>query len=169
MKNLGNIVKTGVLTASAIGLLVVAACSSNTAGSSAPQQPSGRIRPVTITASVAGNSALAIPTSTVTANWNSRFAVATPGGQEMFMAYVYNGTTYVRASICPPCGSQSFSLIGDTLVCAVCGTVFYAQSGAWKVGPCRFPKQPVAFTVNGDNIVMNNTDLLAAYNKTRNP
>ena len=168
MGNTKKLVKVGVVAATALALLVTAACSS-TSGA-VPNSPAGRIRPVLVTASVAPGNALSLPLAMIQSNWNSRFAVATPNGQEIFMAYFYKGQTYIRASVCPPCQSQSFSLVGDTLVCDACGTVFYAQSGAGKVGPCvRYPKQAVATQLVDGNIIMKNADLLAAYQKTLNP
>jgi len=76
------------------------------------------------------------------------------------MAYKYNNQTYVRADICPPCGSQSFTLKNGTLVCDTCGTVFNAATGAGISGACvKYAKQSVAFQTQNGNILMNGTDL----------
>ncbi len=92
------------------------------------------------------------------------------GKTETFMAYNYNGQMQVRANICVPCGSTSFSLVGDTLVCNTCGTVFSASTGDGKSGACvNYPKAAVAFQSNNGNLVMNVSDLASAYQNTMAP
>lgn len=73
----------------------------------------------------------------------------------------------MRADICPPCGSQSFSLKKDTLVCDVCGTVFNARTGAGISGGCvLFPKTAVSYQIDTGKMVMQGNDLIAAYVET---
>ncbi len=100
---------------------------------------------------------------------NTRFKMDTPQGSEMFMLYSYEGKTYVRASICPPCRSQSFALTKGTLVCDSCGTVFDAVTGKGISGDCvAYPKQSTQYQVNGDSLTVSKADLIAAYQKTLN-
>jgi nitrite reductase/ring-hydroxylating ferredoxin subunit len=100
----------------------------------------------------------------------THFRMATPGGQEVFMAYKLAGTYYVRASICPPCRSQSFSLTGETLVCDSCGTVFNARTGAGVSGACvNYPKTTAAFQSSGGTLTVKTVDLINAYNETLKP
>jgi nitrite reductase/ring-hydroxylating ferredoxin subunit len=83
------------------------------------------------------------------------------------MAYQFEGVTQIRADICPPCRSESFTLDKDKLVCDTCGTVFKASNGQGVSGACvRYPKAAVAFEVKGGNVVMNAGDLVKAYNDT---
>jgi nitrite reductase/ring-hydroxylating ferredoxin subunit len=87
-----------------------------------------------------------------------------------FMAYKYDDQLYVRADICPPCRSESYTLTKGTLVCDSCGTVFNAGTGAGIKGACvRFPKQSVNYEVKDGNILINGTDLITAYQNTLNP
>lgn len=156
----------GVALLSVVGAILVAGCGSSSAAS-APQ--SGRIRPVSVTAMVQGDTA-SIPASTVQRDRNTRFTVKIASSEETFMAYVLNGQTYVRASVCPPCQSRSFSLQGNNLVCDSCGSVFDAATGKGKSGACRgYPKAVVPYLPTNGNIVMKNADLLAAFQKTLSP
>ncbi|MDO8472409.1 MAG: Fe-S-containing protein [Dehalococcoidia bacterium] len=152
---------------SIIGLLA-AACGSSSVASGGP---SGRVRPVLLTAAVQGDS-MSIPLSKVQGAWNTRFMATFPAGAESFMVYIYKGQTYVRASVCVPCGGRSFSLQGSTLICDSCDTVYDAATGKGMSGvpACQtYSKVPVPFQVDGNgNVVMKNADLLAAYQKTLN-
>jgi nitrite reductase/ring-hydroxylating ferredoxin subunit len=126
-------------------------------------------RQVTIKGQINGDS-VSIPLSEVEKNINTRFLVNTAKGQMSFMAYEYNNQTMVRADICPPCGSQSFTLTNGTLVCDSCGTVFDAKTGAGIRGACvKFNKQSVQYQNIDGNLVMSGSDLMTAYQNTLNP
>jgi len=162
------------------GVLVVLAlngCSSTQAqtvstagaGQLSLSNPTASVDPTTLSPQVSGD-AVSIPLSQVTANYNTRFVITGPDGEMSYMAYVSNGTVTVRADICPPCGSRSFKLTKGTLVCNSCGTVFNAVTGKGISGYCvRYTKQPVAYQISGDSIVMKVTDLVNAYRSTLNP
>lgn len=154
----------GIAALLLIGVLVVSCGKTSAAGG-----PSGRVRPVLLNAVVQGDS-MSIPLSKVQGAWNARFTAKFPERTESFMVYVYNNQTYVRASICVPCGGQSFSLQGNTLICDTCGTVYSAATGKGVSGvpACQsYNKAPVSFQVDGTgNIVMKSADLLAAFQKT---
>ncbi|MBI2957465.1 MAG: DUF2318 domain-containing protein [Chloroflexi bacterium] len=167
MSKNGRTAKLGMSIA-AVALLAVVGLVVVSCGSSGSGGPSGRIRPVLLTATVQGDS-LSVPLNRVQGATNTRFVVSTPSGQESFMAYVYKGQTYVRASICVPCGGQSYSLQGNNLVCDTCGTVFDAATGKGKSGvpACQtYGKASAPFQVVDGNIVMKNADLLAAFQRT---
>jgi nitrite reductase/ring-hydroxylating ferredoxin subunit len=116
------------------------------------------------------NGYASIPVSEVEDNWNVAFNVDTQSGNMTFMAYIVDGETYVRANICPPCHSIGFSLQKSTLVCDTCGTVFDAKTGEGIEGACvGYPKAAVPYEINGGNITMKGTDLVAAYQDTVNP
>ena len=100
----------------------------------------------------------------------THFTMNASGGEMDFMAYELGGKTYVRASICPPCYSRSFSLKGDTLVCDTCGTSFDAKTGSGIKGACvNYPKASVSYTVDDDSIVMKVDGLVTTYNNTLAP
>ncbi|MDO8473206.1 MAG: Fe-S-containing protein [Dehalococcoidia bacterium] len=157
----------GVTVLLLIGVLA-ASCGKTSAVSGGP---SGRVRPILLTAAVQGDS-MSVPLTKVQGALNTRFQAIFPAGTESFMVYVYNNQTYVRASVCVPCSGQSFSLQGNTLVCDTCGTVFNAATGKGMSGvpACQtYNKAPVPFQVDASgNVVMKSADLLASYQKTLN-
>jgi nitrite reductase/ring-hydroxylating ferredoxin subunit len=152
---------------------VLSACSSQAtaAGGAAGKNLNTTLKQTTIKATVSGDT-VTIPVSDLDKYGNVNFRVNTATDYFVFMAYEYGDQTYVRAAICVPCGSESFTLKNGTLVCDSCGTIFSAQTGAGVKGvsACmRYTKQPVPYqSVNG-NIVMKWSDMSAAYQKTRTP
>lgn len=167
-KRLGKRSIQAALGAALLGAIAVVLASCG--GASGSGGPSGRVRPVLVSAAIQGDSMI-LPMSRVQSVTNARFVVRPASGQqESFMAYVYGGQTYVRASICVPCGGQSYSLQGNRLICDTCGTTFNATTGEGVSGvqACMgYPKQPVQFSVSADgSMVMRTSDLLAAFQKT---
>jgi hypothetical protein len=113
---------------------------------------------------------VSISSATLAQDTIVHFKTAASGGNIASMAYVLNGTTYVRANICPPCRSTGFSLKGDTLVCDTCGTIFNAVNGMGVSGACvDYPKAAVDYTTTGDGISMTTAALLNAYQNTLRP
>lgn len=134
-----------------------------------PTVPKGKIKATRIEAQVEGDR-VSISKSAVDAAWNAHFEISTADDTLPFMAYRLGDQTYVRASICPPCRSRSFTLDGNVLVCDACGTRFEAGTGKGISGPCKaYPKAAVAYSVDGGNIAMNLSDLVTAYENTTKP
>jgi uncharacterized membrane protein len=157
----------GLVVLFALSFLVLSACSGQPAAANGSKNVTAK--QVAIKAQLSGNS-VSIPVADVQKNINTRFIVNTANGQMSFMAYEYNGLLMVRADICPPCGSQSFTLTNGTLVCDVCGTVFNAGTGVGIRGACvRYNKQSVQFQNSNGSLVMNGSDLTTAYQNTLNP
>jgi nitrite reductase/ring-hydroxylating ferredoxin subunit len=145
--------------------LIMVACSDPTSNPA----PSGPIKATLIEPQVAGD-IVSIPVSEVENNWNVSFKVETQDGNMTFMAYVLDGEIYVRANVCPPCQSTGFSLDEAVLVCDRCATTFKAQTGEGIAGACvGYPKASVPYEIEDSNIVMNSTDLIAAYQDTLEP
>jgi len=110
---------------------------------------------------------MSIPVSEVENNWNVHFQLGTQDGEMSFMAYKYDGQIFVRANICPPCHSIGYSLKENILVCDTCATTFEAKTGAGIEGACvNFPKASVSYQIINGNIVMNEADLISAYQDT---
>ena len=127
------------------------------------------IKQTTIKAQLTGDS-VAIPLNDVEKYINSRFLVKTATDQQSFMSYKYENVLYVRADICPPCGSESFTLTNGTLVCDRCGTVFDAKTGAGVRGACvKFPKISVSYEIKDGDVVMKGGDLTTAFQNTLHP
>jgi len=132
-------------------------------------KPSGPVDAKWIDAQVNGDK-VSIPVSEIEKNWNTRFKLQTAGGDIVTMAYKLDGVISVRASICPPCRSQGFTLTGDILVCDTCGTRFKASTGEGVSGACvKYPKASVSYTISDGNVVMNKADLVTAHQNTLNP
>jgi hypothetical protein len=129
----------------------------------------GIIHPTWVTAQLEGNVA-SIPSGDVTSGKMIHFEVTNQGTKMTFMAYQWGGKTYVRASVCPPCMSRSFSLVGDILDCNSCHTKFKASTGEGISGACvNYPKAELMYTINGDKITMTMDNLAKAYTDTLEP
>jgi len=129
-------------------------------------KPAGKIKGIWINATVNGTS-VSIPVSEVEKDWNTHFKVETKSGTTNFMAYLLDGKIYVRANVCPPCGSIGYSLDNTTLICDRCATEFNAITGKGIKGACvDFPKESVAYTNVNGNLVMTMDDLIRAYQET---
>ena len=177
------ITKIAVVIAFALILAVVAlGCSKGTAApvskpttqsTTVPKStptPSGNtggiIRPTWITPQVEGD-LVSIPASEVDSGKLLHFKVKNQATTMAFMAYKFGGEIQVRADICPPCGSQSYNLVGDILVCNACGTKFRATTGAGVSGACvNYPKAEAPYSIAGDSLIISLADLITAYNDT---
>lgn len=152
-----------------LGLVLFAVISSTVACSSNGVQSGEPIKATLIEPQVT-DGIVSIPVSEVENNWNVSFKVETQDGNMTFMAYVLDGEIYVRANVCPPCWSTGFSLDEAVLICDRCATTFKAQTGEGIAGACvDFPKASVPYEINGGNIIMKGTDLIAAYQDTLEP
>ena len=152
----------------ALSALILTACSDQSASansdiSNAPVKP-------TLVKAQLNNDLVSIPLSDVENNTNTRFLVNTATDRLSFMAYKYNNQIHIRADICPPCRSESFTLTKGTLVCDTCGTVFEAKNGNGVKGACvKFPKASVAYEVKDGKLIMKVKDLAFAYQDTLKP
>ncbi len=145
----------------ALVALLAAACAGGSGGTGV------EVVPTWVAAQVDGEQ-VSISTGEIDEAQMAHFRVEDRGKKMVFMAYRLGEETYLRASICPPCRSESFSLVGDTLVCNACGTRFQASTGDGISGACKnYPKAEAAHTVVGDRIAADIGDLVAAYEDTR--
>jgi len=150
-----------------ISLLVVTACSNQPASANGADNVTAK--QASINAELNGD-LVSILQSDVDKYTNARFLVDTAARPLSFMAYKYDNQLYVRADICPPCRSESFTLTKGTLVCDTCGTVFAANTGDGIRGACvKFAKQSVTYEVKDGNIVMKGNDLVTAFQNTLYP
>ena len=160
-----------------VTILALAGCSKNSAGTPGTATPTktiagGSYSVKSIVPTINGDN-VSIPSRIVNSNKNVEFNVAFVQGNSSYMAYEYNGTIQVRASICVPCQGRSFTLKGNNLLCNNCGTVFSAQTGIGISGvpACQnYPKASVPFTTGADgSLTMTKADLLTAYTNTLTP
>ena len=144
-------------------ILSTVACSGNSAQSNEP------IKATWIEPQVVGDT-VSIPVSKVENKKIIHFKFGTQDKDTTFMAYKLSGELYVRANVCPPCRSVGFSLQKDILVCDTCMTTFEAKTGEGIEGACvDFPKASVPYEIIDGNMVMKDTDLIAAYQDTIEP
>jgi nitrite reductase/ring-hydroxylating ferredoxin subunit len=160
---------TATPTQTGASILTVTATPAQTPAPTPISKPSGPVDAKLIDAQVNGD-IVSIPVSEVQNDWNTRFSVQGTDGTISAMAYVLNGQIYVRADICPPCRSRSFTLNGNILDCDSCHTRFNASTGAGVSGACvSYPKDSVSYTINGGNVVMSKADIVTAYQNTLKP
>ncbi len=153
-------------------LSILAACAAPGASSTptpagpTPAGPSGPIEGTWVDVAVSGD-VVTMPLSLVEEKVNTHFSVSEPTRRLDFMAYVLDGTLYVRANACPPCRSRGFALDGDVLVCDTCATTFKARDGSGIKGACvDYPKAAATYTVVDGVVTMSLVDLTAAYDET---
>ena len=136
-------------------------------------RPSGPIEATWVQVAVDESSQnVSIPLSKLEDSWNVHFKLETTDGEVNYMAYIFEDEIYVRANVCPPCRSIGFSLDegAQLLICDRCATLFEPATGAGISGACvDYPKASVPYEVTDGNIVMNGSDLLAAYQETLLP
>jgi nitrite reductase/ring-hydroxylating ferredoxin subunit len=145
----------------ALMALLAAACSSGSGGTGV------EIKPTWVAAQVEAEQ-VTVSRSEIDDAQMVHFRVEEQGKRMVFMAYRLGEEIHLRASICPPCRSESFSLVGDTLVCNACGTRFQAATGDGISGACKnYPKAGAAYTVVGDNLSAGMGDLVTAYENTK--
>lgn len=132
-------------------------------------KPEGPIKAKWIEPQVDGNT-VSVPVSDVENNWNIHFKSETQAGEMTFMAYLLDGKIYVRANVCPPCRSIGYSLDKDILVCDRCATTFKAKTGDGIKGACvDYPKALIQYEISDGKIVMQEADLVVAYENTLKP
>ncbi len=125
-----------------------------------------RYKPAWITPVINGTS-VSIPVSAIEQGKIIHFWVTMASGKESFMAYTLDGVTYMRANICVPCRSYSFSLEKGILVCDTCGTKFSAKTGKGISGACvNYPKAEVKWQLENGSLVTNLANIDSAYQDT---
>ena len=84
-----------------------------------------------------------------------------------YLGYMLDGSFYVRAAVCPSCGSQGLSHGGTTLVCHSCSTMFDLETGEADVDDsASFPQGLLPYGVDGTVIIMSFAELVEAYERT---
>lgn len=145
-------------------LPVLSACAAP--ATAAPNPQGGPIPGTWVDVEVDGDT-VNLPLALVEQHVNTHFSLQTGGREVAFMAYILDGTTYVRANACPPCRSRGFALDGNILVCDACATKFEASDGSGIEGACvNYPKAAVQHDIVDGAITMSLSDLVNAYDET---
>lgn len=64
-----------------------------------------------------------------------------------------DGKVMVAVSFCEPCRGETFHIIGNQIVCNVCGTTWDLQTLKGLSGGCQaYPPEALTYSLNGDNI-----------------
>jgi len=189
-------VKFIAVTAAAIGIVaILSSCSQGyTSGSPAPKPTTTPAAtnpvPATTQPALAGPSSksstiyrnrvispavsgttVTLPMDEIVRNGMESFNVKSDATTMTFMAYQLDGQYYVRAALCVPCGSRSFTLQNGKLICDSCRTVFNGATGVGMSGvsACMsYAKKAATYTAVNGNLVVNTTDLATAYQNTLN-
>lgn len=132
------------------------------------EEPGTRINATWITpVTVIQENIILIPASKLEEDTLIHFFVSTSLGKMPFMAYIFEGKTYVRAGICVPCKSYDFSLQQNVLICESCGSRFNAETGNGVSGACvKYPKAEVAYEKKDGNVLLKWEALKTAYQST---
>lgn len=73
-----------------------------------------------------------------------------------------SGKVIAAVSFCEPCSGTSFHINGNRLVCNVCGTQWSLEKLQGISGGCtKYPPDKVAYTVDGNNLVLDEQQLRA--------
>ena len=84
-----------------------------------------------------------------------------------YLGYMLDGSFYVRATVCPSCGSQGLSHGGTTLVCHSCSTMFDLLTGdADDEESASFPQGMLPYGVAGNMISISFSELVESYERT---
>lgn len=135
------------------------------------EEPNTRIKATWITpVTVIKENTVILPTSSLEEDTLVHFFVSTSLGKMPFMAYIFEGKTYVRADICVPCKSYDFSLQQDVLICDSCGSRFNAETGEGVSGACvNYAKAEVSYEKKDGNVLLKWDALKTAYQSTLSP
>lgn len=64
-----------------------------------------------------------------------------------------NGKVVVAVSLCEPCKSESFRIMGDKIICNACDTVWDLETFKGISGGCQdYPPEILAYIQNGDKL-----------------
>ncbi len=79
------------------------------------------------------------------------------------LAYINeNGTLVTSISMCEPCNSTTFHIIGDELICNSCGSTWDLNTLDEISGSCgKYPPDPIPSRVNGNQIQIDESDILS--------
>ncbi len=79
------------------------------------------------------------------------------------LAYINeNGTLVTSISMCEPCNSTTFHIIGGELICNSCGSTWDLNNLEEISGSCgKYPPDPIPSSVNGNQIQIDESDILS--------
>lgn len=132
----------------------------------APAQPSGRVAHAWVEPEVDGD-AVTIPLDAVENTGHVHFSLPVQDEALDYLGYMIDGSFYVRAAVCPSCGSQGLSHGGTMLVCHSCSTMFDFVTGeADDEDSASFPQGLLPYGVTDAIISMSFAELVESYERT---
>jgi hypothetical protein len=132
----------------------------------APASPSGWVAHAWVEPDVDGD-AVTIPLDVVLNAGHVHFSLPVEDETLDYLGYMLDGSFYVRATVCPSCGSQGLSYGGNALVCHSCSTVFDLVTGeADDEESVDFPQGLLPYDVADALIRMSFAELVQSYERT---
>lgn len=122
-----------------------------------PEHRDGRVYLPLATIEGAGIVRFELPDHTITLPNGSTFDVL-----PVTVYVAPSGKVVAAVSFCEPCSGTTFHIRGDRLVCNACGTQWKLESLKGVIGGCMdYPPDPVAYTVEGDQLILDEAELRA--------
>ena len=92
-----------------------------------------------------------------------RFVYKNSSAEIPLLAYINeNGTLVTSISMCEPCNSTTFHIIGNELICNSCGSTWDINTLDEVSGSCgKYPPDPIPSNVNGNQIQIDESDILS--------
>ncbi len=132
----------------------------------APALPSGRVAHAWVEPEI-DRDAVTIPLDVVQNAGHVHFSLPVEDEALDYLGYMLDGAFYVRAAVCPSCGSQGLSHGGTMLVCHSCSTMFDFVTGeADDEESASFPQGLLPYGVADTLISMSFAELVESYERT---
>ncbi len=132
----------------------------------APAPPSRRVAHAWVEPDIDGD-AVTISLDVVENAGHVHFSLSVEDEALDYLGYMIDGTFYVRAAVCPSCGSQGLSHGGTMLVCHSCSTMFGFVTGeADDEESASFPQGLLPYSVADALISMSFAELVESYERT---
>jgi len=135
-------------------------------GEPAPAPQSGRVAHAWVEPVIDGDD-VTIPLDVVQRVGHVHFGLPVEDGALDYLGYMIDGSFYVRATVCPSCGSQGLSHGGTAMVCHSCSTMFDLLTGAADdEESASFPQGMLPYGVDDTMISMSFAELVESYERT---
>ncbi len=132
----------------------------------APAPPSRRAAHVWVEPQI-DRDAVTIPLDVEENAGHVHFSLPAEEEELEYIGYMLDGAFYVRAAVCPSCGSQGLSHGGTMLVCHSCSTMFDFVTGeADDEESASFPQGLLPYGVADTLIRMSFAELVESYERT---
>lgn len=156
-----GVLKWAVVLGLAAVLVLVGAALFSTYGGRSADQPAERQIDMTDTEATLADGKLAVSLNTIKQKGLVYFEYKGTNTVPL-LAYVGpSGKLITAVSVCEPCRSTRFHILGDQLVCNTCGTVWELETHQGVSGGCTdFPPEIVPHAVKGGQVLVDEQAVL---------